>query len=113
MPYAIKTKDAIHHVMSKTRRGEVLDSYQITDLIRKNFGKNEKQQTVGRQLRRMTNEEGMYNPWLQRIDENKYIFVDNPCSLYAVLERAESSKMDLKKVSDKELLDEIKKRLKR
>ena len=111
MSYAVKTQDAIRHVMSKHKSGEVLDSYQITDLIRKTFHKNEKYQTVGRQLRRMTNEESLYHQWLTRVDDNKYMFVDNPTSLYALVEEKPSS--SLKDATDKELINELKKRLKR
>lgn len=110
MPYAVKTQDAIRHVLSKQERGRIFDSYQITDLIRKTFGKNEKYQTVGRQLRRMTNEESLYHPWLNRIGDNQYIFVDSPISLYSLLDKKETS---LKEASDQELINELKKRLKR
>lgn len=110
MPYAVKTQDAIRHVLSKQERGKIFDSYQITDLIRKTFGKNEKYQTVGRQLRRMTNEEGIFYPWLNRVGENQYIFVDNPISLYSLLDKKEAT---LKDASDQELIAELKKRLKR
>lgn len=110
MSYAVKTQDAIRHVMSKHESGVILDSYQITDLIRKSFGKKEKYQTVGRQLRRMTNEESSYHQWLIRVEDNKYLFVDNPTSLYALTENDTTS---LKEATDQELVDELKKRLKR
>ena len=113
MPYAVKTQDAIRHVLSKQERGRVFDSYQITDLIRKAFGKQEKCQTVGRQLRRMTNEEGIFYPWLNRVGENQYIFVDNPISLYSLLDKIDKKNATLKDASDQELIAELKKRLKR
>ena len=109
MSYAVKTQDAIRHVMSKHERGVILDSYQITDLIRKSFGKKEKYQTVGRQLRRMTNEESSYHQWLTRVGDNQYMFVDNPTSLYSLL----VSTTSLQDATNQELISELKKRLKR
>lgn len=110
MPYSIRTNAAIQHVMSMTKKNEVLDSYQITDLIKKTFGKKERYETVGRQLRRMTNEESFLYPWLERVGDNRYTYVSNPVSLYNVLEEKTFS---LKDVSSQELLNELKKRLKR
>lgn len=110
MQYAVKTQDAIRHVLSNQERGKIFDSYQITDLIKKTFRKNEKYQTVGRQLRRMTNEESLYHSWLSRVGDNQYIFIDNPVSLYSLLDKKETS---LKEASNQELINELKKRLKR
>lgn len=105
---AIKTGKAIYHVMLQNK-GTALSSQQITEKIKKTFGKKELHETVRRQLNRFTNEEGAYNEnWLRKIGNNLYIFVDNPISVDSVVFDTTPS---LKSFSNEELISELKRRL--
>lgn len=105
---AIKTSKAIYHVMLQNK-GVALSSQQITEKIKKTFGKKELHETVRRQLNRLTNEEGVYNDhWLRKIGTNQYMFVDNPVSVDSVLVEQQ---VTLKSFSNEELINELKRRL--